>query len=84
MLSYLLYIQFLTNPVNIIISYNSMPTFHYRCVLLIVYNPENTYQNNNSAYADFLVWPPPILSLYVLNIQFSSVDFGFIRKVHCV
>jgi len=33
--------QVLANPVNIIISVNVMPTFHYKCVLSIIYNPDN-------------------------------------------
>ena len=30
--------QFLVNPINLTIQYNSMPTFHYKCVLLIIHN----------------------------------------------
>jgi len=33
--------QMLINPVKVIISYNSMPTFYYKWILLITYNPEN-------------------------------------------
>ena len=43
--------QFLLNPVNMIILCNVMSTgtFHYKCVLFITYNTDNTYKNN-SAY----------------------------------
>ena len=33
--------QFLNNPDKIIISCNYVPSFHYKCVLLITYNPDN-------------------------------------------
>ena len=29
------------NIINVSISYNYMPTFHYICVLFITYNPDN-------------------------------------------
>ena len=38
--------QFIINPVNVIISYNSMSTFNYICVLLITYNPDKTARNS--------------------------------------
>ena len=33
--------QFFINPVNIVILYNSTPTFHSKSVLLITYIPDN-------------------------------------------
>ena len=39
---------FFIDPVNIIISCVSMPSFHYNCVLLITYNPDNVMKNNSN------------------------------------
>jgi len=41
MLSSVLYIQFVNNPVNIIMLCIVMPMFHYWCVLLITCKPDN-------------------------------------------
>ena len=72
------------NPVNIIISYNVMPKFPYTYALLISYHHGNI-SRKKSAYAQFLVSALPILSAFmVMNILFSSPDFGFIRQVHSV
>jgi len=37
---------FVTNPVNIIISCNCMSSFHYKHVLLIIYDPGNIKKMN--------------------------------------
>ena len=52
--------QFFINPVNKLISHNSVPTFNYKCVLLITYNPDNM-SNNYSMNTVFLVCASPIL-----------------------
>ena len=48
-----------------------MLTFPYICVLLITYHHDNVSKKKNPAYAEFLVWAPPIvLSVFmVMNIS---------------
>jgi len=38
--------QYLISPVKITISCNSVPSSHFKCVLLVVYNPDNISTNN--------------------------------------
>ena len=59
--------QFFINPVNIIISHNSMPSFHYQCVLFNTYNNLGNILSKNN-FAEFLVWALPMLSVNKVNI----------------
>ena len=50
--------QFFINPVNIIISCNSMDTIDYQSFMLVTYNPHNL-SKHNSTYSEFLACDLP-------------------------
>jgi len=64
--------QLFINHVNIIIiSRNYMPTYDYKCVLLITYNPANI--SKYTLHMQFLILHPQFSSLG--SAQFSLSDF---------
>ena len=61
----------LNKLVTTFISCNSMPTFHFKCVL---YNPDNT-SKKNYFNKQFLVWGSPVSHDHECSIQFTKLRF---------
>ena len=74
--------DFFINPVYIIISCTSVPTFHYKCVLLITCNRDTISKNITRCMRNLYFGLH--YTYMVINIRFSSRDFSFCQQVHCV